>query len=263
MLGLAIVASFVGARAGHLEVPATWLVALYPPIVMALLALRGVYRHRLTLRILDEAGHVIGATSVAAMLLVAATAFLGRDAQHAEFIARVWVFSMVYVAGGRLVLGLTQRRARTEGVVVKRALIVGAGRIATQVERRLAEQPELGLRPVGYVDAHPPEDGRTLGRRAPVLGGPEDLERIAAASGAEHVILAFLSSRGSDGRLVPIVRKCEELGLEVSIVPRLFESINVRVGLEHIGGMPLFRLHAVRPRGWQFAVKYALDRVDA
>jgi exopolysaccharide biosynthesis polyprenyl glycosylphosphotransferase len=76
-------------------------------------------------------------------------------------------------------------------------------------------------------------------------------------------VLAFLSSRGSDAKLVPIVRQCDELGLEVSLVPRLFESINVRVRLEHIGGMPLFRLRTVRPKGWQFAVKHALDRLMA
>src|SRR5205823_13705841 len=29
------------------------------------------------------------------------------------------------------------------------------------------------------------------------------------------------------------------------------------------GGMPLFRLRTVRPKGWQFAVKHALDRVMA
>jgi exopolysaccharide biosynthesis polyprenyl glycosylphosphotransferase len=175
----------------------------------------------------------------------------------------VWVFGMVYVSGGRLVLGLSQRYARAERVVGKRTLIVGAGRIGAQVERRLDEQPELGLRPVGYVDAHPPDDDHVAGRRVPVLGGPEDLDRIVRDTGAEHVVLAFLSSRGSDAKLVPIVRQCDELGLEVSLVPRLFESINVRVGLEHIGGMPLFRLHTVRPKSWQFAVKHALDRVMA
>ena len=37
----------------------------------------------------------------------------------------------------------------------------------------------------------------------------------------------------------------------------------MRVGLEHIGGMPLFRLRSVRPKGWQFAVKHTLDRIVA
>jgi exopolysaccharide biosynthesis polyprenyl glycosylphosphotransferase len=76
-------------------------------------------------------------------------------------------------------------------------------------------------------------------------------------------VLAFLSSRGSDATLVPLVRQCDELGLEVSLVPRLWESMNIRAALEHIGGMPLFRLHTVKPKGWQFAVKHALDRLMA
>ncbi len=263
MLLLAVGAALLGAKAAHIGSHGNWIAWLFPPLVIGFLGLRGMYRPRITLRILDEAAHVVGATSVAAMIVVAVATFLGATVHSAELMARVWVFGMVYVSGGRLVLGLTQRHARAERIVGKRTLIVGAGRIGAQVERRLDEQPELGLRPVGYVDAHPPSDDQVAGRRVPVLGGPDDLERIVRETGAEHVVLAFLSSRGSDARLVPIVRQCDALDLEVSLVPRLFESINVRAELEHIGGMPLFRLHTVRPKGWQFAVKHALDRVMA
>jgi exopolysaccharide biosynthesis polyprenyl glycosylphosphotransferase len=263
MLLLAAGAALVGAKAAHIPSGGNWIVWLFPPLVIGFLALRGMYRPKITLRILDEAAHVVGATSVAAMVIVAVATFLGGTTHSAELMARVWVFGMLYVSGGRLVLGLSQRHARVEGLVGKRTLIVGAGRIGAQVERRLDEQPELGLRPVGYVDAHPPSDDQVAGRHVPVLGGPDELDRIVRQTGAEHVVLAFLSSRGSDAKLVPIVRQCDELGLEVSLVPRLFESINVRVGLEHIGGMPLFRLRTVRPKGWQFAVKHALDRLMA
>jgi exopolysaccharide biosynthesis polyprenyl glycosylphosphotransferase len=161
------------------------------------------------------------------------------------------------------VLGITQRRARQERIVAQRTLIVGAGRIGAQLERRLEEHPQLGLEPVGYVDAFPPPDEHVSGRRAPVLGGPDELEQIVERTGAEHVVLAFLSSRGSDAQLVPIVRRCAELGLEVSLVPRLFESINVRAEIEHLGGMPLFRLRTVRPKGFEFTVKHTLDRITA
>jgi exopolysaccharide biosynthesis polyprenyl glycosylphosphotransferase len=263
MLLLAVGAALVGAQAAKIPSGGTAIVWLFPPLVVGFLTLRGMYRPKITLRILDEAAHVVGATSVAAMVIVAVATFLGGTTHSAELMARVWVFGMVYVSGGRLVLGLSQRHARVERQIGKRTLIVGAGRIGAQVERRLDEQPELGLRPVGYVDAHPPSDDQVTGRRVPVLGGPDELDAIVRATGAEHVVLAFLSSRGSDAKLVPIVRQCDELGLEVSLVPRLFESINVRVGLEHIGGMPLFRLHTVKPKGWQFTIKHALDRVLA
>src|SRR4051812_9515267 len=263
MLLLAVGAALIGARAAHIPTGGAGIVWAFPPLVIGFLALRGMYRAKITLRILDDAAHVVGASSVAAMSIVAVATFFGGTTHSAELLARVWVFGMVYVSGGRLVMGLSHRHARVQRLVGKRTLIVGAGRIGAQVERRLDEQPELGLRPVGYVDAHPPSDDKVAGRRVPVLGGPDELEEIVRTTGAEHVVLAFLSSRGSDARLVPIVRQCDELGLEVSLVPRLFESINVRVGLEHIGGMPLFRLRTIRPKGWQFAVKHALDRVMA
>jgi exopolysaccharide biosynthesis polyprenyl glycosylphosphotransferase len=263
MLLLAVAAALVGARAAHIPSGGSWIVWLFPPLVIGFLTLRGMYRPKITLRILDEAAHVVGATSVAAMVIVAVATFLGGTTHSAELLARVWVFGMLYVSGGRLVIGLTHRHARVQRLVGKRTLIVGAGRIGSQVERRLDEQPELGLRPVGYVDAHPPSDEQVAGRRVPVLGGPDELAEIVRRTGAEHVVLAFLSSRGADAKLVPIVRQCDELDLEVSLVPRLFESINVRVGLEHIGGMPLFRLRTVRPKSWHFAIKHALDRVMA
>ena len=33
--------------------------------------------------------------------------------------------------------------------------------------------------------------------------------------------------------------------------------------LERIGGIPLISVHPSDPRGWQFEIKYALDRVVA
>jgi exopolysaccharide biosynthesis polyprenyl glycosylphosphotransferase len=48
-----------------------------------------------------------------------------------------------------------------------------------------------------------------------------------------------------------------------SLVPRLFEASTERVSVEHIGGLPLFAMRPADPKGWQFAVKYTLDRVAA
>jgi exopolysaccharide biosynthesis polyprenyl glycosylphosphotransferase len=262
MLLAAVAAAVLGANAAGVEIPNAALVWFYPALTVGLMALRGMYRPRITLRILDEAAHVVGANSVAAMSVVALSALTTDAGDHAQLTARVWVFGIAYVAGGRLMLGLAQRKARAERAVSKRTLIVGAGRIGAQVERKLGEQPELGLEPIGYIDPYPAQQDQ-FSRELPVLGGLDDLEEVAERLDIEHVMLAFLSSRGSDARLVALVRRCEEAGLEVSLVPRLFETITVRAELEHIGGMPIFRLRAVRPKGWQFAVKYVIDRFVA
>jgi exopolysaccharide biosynthesis polyprenyl glycosylphosphotransferase len=263
MLGLAVTAALVGAGQAGVDAGAGPGVWLFAPLAMTLMAIRGLYKPRLQIRLLDDVGRTAGCISIAAMAIISITTLSGGSADPAGLMARIWMFSTLYVAGGRLVFGLAQRQARAVGTGGRPTLIVGAGRVAAQVARRLEEQPELGLRPVGFVDAAPADDQLVPGRRHPVLGAPDELDEIVDRTGAEHVILAFLSSRGSDARMVPIVRKCDELGVKVSLVPRLFENINVRAELEHLGGMPLFGLSPIRPKSWHFAVKHGLDRVAA
>jgi exopolysaccharide biosynthesis polyprenyl glycosylphosphotransferase len=256
-------AAVAGARAAGVHHHAEYLAWLFPPLTIVLLAIRGMYSPTRRMTVLDGAAQILGATSFAAMLLLAAPALADPGSRPAQLVARVWVFGTLFVCGGRLALAFAQRSARRSGAVARRTLIVGAGRIGAQVERRLRAQPELGLRPVGYVDFVPAPDELVPGRTLPFLGHPEDMPRIARDTGAEHVVLAFPSARGSDRLMLPYVRQFEALGLTISVVPRLFEMVNMRVEVEHLGGMPLLGLRSVNPKGWQFAVKHAFDRVVA
>jgi exopolysaccharide biosynthesis polyprenyl glycosylphosphotransferase len=60
-----------------------------------------------------------------------------------------------------------------------------------------------------------------------------------------------------------LIQRCQELGIEVSVVPRMFDTINNRVGYDTVGGLPLMSFTTVDPRGLQFALKHAFDRVFA
>jgi exopolysaccharide biosynthesis polyprenyl glycosylphosphotransferase len=227
----------------------------FPVVVIALLALRGIYRPRVRLTFLDAAGPLLGAVSVAAMSVLTWEVVVHQDAAAGPAIGRTWALTLIIVAGGRAILGILQRRARGLGLVGRPTLIVGAGAVGGHVARRLREHTEYGLRPVGFVDDDPLADGE---RTIPVLGAPRELPAIAAETGAEHVILAFSSV--PDRGLIPLVRECERLGLEVSLVPRLFESFNDRTAVERLGGLPLLGLRAIDPKGWQFRLKYAIER---
>jgi|GEM_PF-142633 len=256
LLYLGVLLAWLGAPSAGVETTevSVWLL---PPIAMALLAVRGGYRSGLRIELLDRVVQVAAATSFAAMLLLALES-LATEPQESGLIVRAWVFGTVYIASGRVLMGLVKRGAQADRLVGKPTLIVGAGRIGAQVERRLETHPELGLRPVGYLDDDPVPSELLPARSAPVLGAPSDLPRIADETGAEHVILAFLSA--PDHVLVPLIRECEDRGLELSLVPRLFDSINTRVELEHMGGLPLYGLRAVDPRGWEFAAKHVLGK---
>ncbi len=260
LLALAIAAARVGAPDGVWS-DGTFVIWLFPPGVVALFALRGLYGRTIETRTIDTAGHIMGATSLAAISLIAAAALFDPDAAPAGMVARAWLFASVYLIGGRIVLDVIAGRARAAGAVARPTLIVGAGEVGAEMERRLLEQPELGLRMVGYVDGDPPPAEMVPQRLAPVLGPPSELVRIAQETRAEHVILAFSSV--PDRGLVPLVRQCEANRIEVSLVPRMFESLTKRLRYEKIGTLPLVGLRSVDPKGWQFAIKHTLDRLVA
>jgi exopolysaccharide biosynthesis polyprenyl glycosylphosphotransferase len=261
LLLLGNVAALVGAPAAHADVGDAELIWIFPALVVTILAARGAYRDRIDMRVIDGVGPVVAATSLAAISLIAAAALLDPAADPAPLISRAWLFGTVYVAGGHVLLAWTRKRARSTRLISRPTLIVGAGHVGARVERRLSAQPELGLLPIGYLDSDPPPHDMVPERRVPVLGSPEDISSIAAATGARHVVLGF--SAAPDHRLIPFVRECEAGGLEVSLVPRLFESVNVHVALDHVGGLPLLGLRGINPKGWQFTIKHGFDRVAA
>ncbi|HYI36652.1 MAG TPA: sugar transferase [Thermoleophilaceae bacterium] len=237
------------------------LLWLLVPMVMALLALWGLYASRTQPKMMDAVGKIIAATSLATIVLIALAAFIEPDSQPAPLLARGWLYGTLFLIGTRLLLTWAQARGRGAGLVANPTLIIGAGVVSSHVEMRLTTQPRLGLRPVGYLDANPPPEEMVPERTAPVLGTPDDLERVVRETGARHVVFGFLA--GPDRELLPLMRRCEALGLQVSFVPRFFESVNVHLALEHLGGLPLFGLRPIDPKGWQFAIKHVLDRVMA
>ncbi|HTD57474.1 MAG TPA: sugar transferase, partial [Solirubrobacteraceae bacterium] len=158
-------------------------------------------------------------------------------------------------------LTLTQRFARTRRLVGKPVLIMGAGLVGSQVARRLDHHPEYGLAPVGFLDDDPRSIAEVGGRDVPVLGTAEDLDKIVERTGVRDLIVAFSSV--ADARISRLIQRCQELGIEVSVVPRMFDTINDRVGYDTVGGLPLLTFSGVNPKGVQFAVKHVIDRLSA
>ena len=173
---------------------------------------------------------------------------------------RLWAFALVFLGAGRVGITLDRRRALRRGETGFNTLIIGAGSVGHLIARRLRERPEFGLRPIGFLDKDPMIDGEDEdGLR--VLGASWDLEQVVQRYDVEQVVVTF--STAPHAVLLGMIRRCRELGVEVVVVPRLFEEVSNRVEVEHLGGVPLLRAATVDPRGWQFGIKYAIDRIVA
>src|ERR671931_2594123 len=259
MLLAAAGAAELGSRgAGIVRTSPVWL-AIYAALVLLLLQLRGLYSWHVRLQTLDDVRAVLTATGLAAMSLLTLRLLLpgGVDDLAAQSI-RLWAFSAVYLGAGRIALDWAQVKARRQGETAKPTLIVGAGRVVRLTARRLLEHPEFGLQPIGFLDKEPLEEP---GLPVPVLGASWDLERLVEQHGIEQVVITF--STAPSEVLLREIKRCAELGVGVSLVPRLFESVTERLSVEHIGGLPLLSARRPDPKGWHFALKYTADRVVA
>ncbi|HET7758302.1 MAG TPA: exopolysaccharide biosynthesis polyprenyl glycosylphosphotransferase [Gaiellaceae bacterium] len=249
----------LGSRgAGIVDTPVAWLVG-YACLAVAFLHARGMYSWHLRLSMLDSARNVVVATVLASMAVVSLRILLPGDVDDlAPQSLRLLTFSAVYLIAGRVALDWAHLRARREHEAVRPTLVVGAGRVGALTARRLLEHPEFGLQPVGFVDKEPLDEAALP---LPVLGASWDLERLIEQHGIRHVVITF-STAPSDV-LLRAVERCEQLGVSVSLVPRLFERVTERLTVDHIGGLPLLSAHRTDPKGWQFALKYTVDRIVA
>ena len=110
----------------------------------------------------------------------------------------------------------TQRDART-------VLIVGAGDGGRLLLREILRNPDLGLRPVGFVDDDERKQHARIDRGLEVLGTSYDLPRVLEDVEPDEVLIAIPSAPGTlRGR---VVSACRARGVPVRTMPTVFELL--------------------------------------
>lgn len=244
---LGLLAALLVSRAGDVR---AW--AGYAVVVMITLFVTGQHRLRICLRVSDQAGRILAATVLPAVVLVAWV-------PPRRAIALVlWSAALVYT--GRVAACGLLRTAHRRGRLTEPALVVGAGTFGAYVADLLLAHPELGLRPRGFLDDGPPRRDLSL----PTVGRPADLARVVSRMGIRRIIVCF-STECRDEDLVAVLRASAPLPADVCVVPRLYElgMAMPRGCLDELWGIPLIPL---RRSGWPAAgrlAKRALDVVVA
>jgi len=264
MLGVALLVLVVGTALPAIAIdPSAWLL-VFPLVALASLTLFGLYRVRLGMRFFDDVPKIAGATAVAAMVVTFAEVLVSQNGGAAAEMLTGWTVATGLVLAGRGGLALAERRARVHGAAGSPTLVVGAGRVGRLIAHRLMNKPEVGLAPVAFLDDDPlseadrgPDD-REAQSELPIFDSGPALGTIVRELGIEHAIIGFSSS--SHETQLDLARRLHELGVTVSVVPRLFEAMPDRIVPQRTVGMPLVSIFPSTPRGWRMSAKYALDR---
>ena len=186
----------------------------------------------------DDVFGVARLVTVGVWLLFIAERLDGRTDPALNILIAYWLLAICLVPVARMISRHFCRRLRA---YQQNTVIVGAGDVGQLIGRKLLRHPEYGLNVVGFVDREPRDQSAAdLPARLRVLGEPERLPEIIRSLAVERVVIAFSNESARD--LVPLLRQLRPLGVQVDLVPRLFELIDSRVTVHAIEGVPLVGL---------------------
>ncbi|HYY44068.1 MAG TPA: exopolysaccharide biosynthesis polyprenyl glycosylphosphotransferase [Actinomycetota bacterium] len=226
-------------------------VALFAVLLCAALLLApSARRRRLVPGALDEALPLL---KLVAFAVVPAFAYASlHKSSHEDLVlatACAWPLAVASRGGAYWVW----REMAARGVAA-RAIVIGAGDAARHVIRGIQRRDRAAVNVVGVLDPDPRYGPVELG--APLLGDPASLTEVIQATGAEVVIVAFPHSGGD--RLVGPLRRAQDAGVDVFVVPRLFQ-LGLETVDEDVNSVPLVRVPARADRRPEWLIKRAVD----
>jgi exopolysaccharide biosynthesis polyprenyl glycosylphosphotransferase len=228
------------------------LAALWPVVY----SFHGLYRPRRGRSRSEEAFVIFTATALAVVLLAGIATFYRAFSYSRLVLVLFFVADVPLVVLGRLLVRSRWEAKWRSGVGVKRAVVVGAGRLGRSVVDRLVDHPEAGMAACALLDDDPAVHGGTY-RGVPIAGPALAAAAWISGGRAETVFLALPLE--AHRRTLEIVAAAARAGGEVRVVPDLLQHITFRAGLEDWDGLPVVHLTETPVSGWSGLVKRALD----
>ncbi len=218
------------------------------PVVLVVLAAFGLYQRLWTFIGQRDYEAVIKGVIVATLLIVGVISllhpvetspqFVFRHHRHAiqssavvlpaSVIALFTLMTVAFLVGARFLVHLiVEGRVRSFRVSkgARDVLIVGGGDGGRLVVRELARNPQLRLRPIGFIDDDPRKQGMKDEYGLKVLGmtTSEDLARVLDEAEPDEVVIAIPSAPGT--LRARVVAACRERGIPVRTTPTVFELL--------------------------------------
>jgi exopolysaccharide biosynthesis polyprenyl glycosylphosphotransferase len=148
------------------------------------------------------------------------------------------------------------RRYR-EGLVTRNVLIVGAGRVAHVLRNHLESLRHLGFRFKGFVAL---SENEAESGDADIIGDVRNCLSLARSLFVDEI---FFSVPAEKSLVIGIVDEARSLGIDVRVIPDLYDGLAWAAPVEYIGQFPTIPLHRRDLPIGTFLLKRVLDVTGA
>jgi len=135
----------------------------------------------------------------------------------------VFLLLFLFMAYRVVLLPIVFGRLAHRGVLLRKILVVGAGKCAQKFAREIGSNKKLGLQIAGFVDDSIPVGTGVLNGYK-VLGDSSEIDFLAKETGCDEIVIAI--NKVSHSKLLSLINESKNTGASVRVVSNLFEPVS-------------------------------------
>ncbi len=224
------------------EISLLWMLGIAIVIKPLVYYLFGIYRRLWRYASIRELVLILSAVTVSSMILTGAMLGLFGAGVFIGFPRSVlvidWLLSMTLIGGTRFMIRVlaetSSSAAESDSKFMRRkkwVLVIGAGDAGAMVVRELLKNPQLNMKPMGFLDDDPNKQKSKI-HGIPVLAPLSQIDHILKTRHVDEVILAIPSAAGKVLRRVAEV--CHRMGIPFRTMPGLYELLGGNVSVSRL-----------------------------
>lgn len=224
---------------GHYGSGLLFSLLVFTPVKLSVFYFSGMYRRYWKLASIDEMAYLIFAGIN--MIIVQVFVFgvlrlfltLPIIVLPYSFAILDSVLTMIFVSTVRFSIRFFERAKERAGMQQNTGsvLIVGAGQAGTAIALEMQRNPQLGMRPVGFVDDDPQKQKARI-RGLSVLGRCEEIPLVLTKTQVSKVIIAMPTASGT--KIRNVVNMCSNAGVVTLTIPGIFEILDGKISVSKI-----------------------------
>jgi exopolysaccharide biosynthesis polyprenyl glycosylphosphotransferase len=177
-------------------------------------------------------------SALIAGLLLCGTLYLGRGEEVSRIVVMLLVlFTMVLLCVRRAIWRKVVYSRHREGLETRNVLIVGAGRVAHALRNHLESLRHLGFRFKGFVAL---TEREAESGEADIIGDVRNCLSLARSLFVDEI---FFSVPAEKKLVIALVEEARAIGIDVRVVPDLYDGLAWNAPVEYIGQFPTIPLH--------------------
>ena len=228
-------------------------VVLFGLYLIAFARVYGLYRAADHSSGLNEQRMTVQAVLTAGLLLCGTLYVMKAYAVSRIVVALTLLLTMSTMMVRRFVWRKMRERRFLDGRDVRNVLIVGEGRVADALREHLQSLPYMGFRFKGFVSV----DGAMGAKHG--LEVVSDVENCVDVARSLFVDEIYFTAAVAKETVVSVVEEAHQNGIDVRIVPDMYDGLAWNAPVEYVGQFPTIPLHMRDfPRG-AFVLKRMMD----